>query len=186
MQAWNAGAGTSAVEYTRAFVLRLDSAVNGLVDKFRTASGQPVARASHPTKQVSREKQRWQYSPNVRPDQQTFSDNIPLLQENLPGAILQNAWSELSERFDSLQAVLENCETIAYMIDSPERYAPWQQNYETWARAFYAAWYPRLKAVHDGDRNVARLLNAALPPERRIMPLPPPLPPTAPTPGGGR
>jgi hypothetical protein len=71
------------------------------------------------------------------------------------------------------------------MVEAPDRWAPWQQNYENSARGFYRDWYTQLRAVHEADRGLARALNAALPAARQF-PIPPGLPPNPPTVGAVR
>ncbi len=186
MRGWVMNSGRPVLEYLGDYALKLDSAAVTLRSIFSTASGQPVAGATDPTKLVTREKLRWRRCRNMKEDIQTFADNIALLQDSIP-ATMREQWATLGERFDSLQSVLENCETIAFMIESPERYTPWQTNYETSARAFYAEWYGKLRAMHEAMRSVARLTAAQLPASaarKQTLQLIPPLPTLAPTPGG--
>jgi hypothetical protein len=186
MRGWVPNSGRPTLEYLRDFALKLDSAAQTLRNIFSTASGQPVAGATDPTKLVTREKLRWRRCRNMKEDIQTFADNVALIQDSIP-ATMREQWTTLGERFDSLQSVLENCETIAFMIESPERYTPWQTNYENSARTFYADWYSRLKAMHDAMRQVARLVAAQLPQaadRRQALQMIPPMSPIAPTPGG--
>jgi hypothetical protein len=174
------------MEYLRDYALKLDSAAATLRGIFANVLGAPVGGATDPTKLVTREKLRWQRCRNIKNDLQSFDDNIAPVEDSLP-AMLRDRWSILGSQFDSLQSVLENCEVIAFSIDSPERFTPWQTNYETSARAFYADWYGRLRAMHDAMRQVARLVYAQLPAtaERRAaLQAIAPLPTLAPTLGG--
>jgi hypothetical protein len=186
MRGWVPNSGRPTLEYLRDYALKLDSAALTLRNVFSSASGQPVAGATDPTKLVTREKLRWRRCRNMKEDIQTFADNVSLLQDSLPVTV-REWWSTLGERFDSLQGVLENCETIAFMIESPERYTPWQTNYENSARAFYGEWYAKLRAMHEALRQVARLVAAQLPAtadRRQALQMIPPMPTMAPTPGG--
>jgi hypothetical protein len=186
MRGWVPNTGRPLLDFLGDYALKLDSAALTLRNIFASASFQPVAGATDPNKLVSREKLRWRRCRNMKEDIQTFADNISLLQDSIPRTMLEQ-WSTLGERFDSLLGVLENCETIAFMIESPERYTPWQTNYETSARAFYAEWYGRLRLTHEALRSVARLAGAQLPttsPRRQAMMMIPPLLTSPPTPGG--
>ncbi len=90
----------------------------------------------------------------------------------------------LAEGFDGLVATTE-CDNLGSMIDSPDRWAPWQSNYEASARAFYKDWYPQLRIVHEANRAFARALSPVLPAGRQIPPIGA-LPPTPPTIGAVR
>ena len=80
---------------------------------------------------------------------------------------------------------LESCDVLNSMMESPDRFNPWQQNYENEARGFYREWYPQVRAVHTSAREFARVLNGALPAARRVT-VPPALPTTPPYIGAAR
>ncbi|MFI5207887.1 MAG: Ig domain-containing protein [Candidatus Binatia bacterium] len=182
MPAWTGTGGTSALEYVRTFVVRLDSAARALRSLLSNASGLPATGATDPQRLTAREKQQWRRCRALKEDLQTFLDNIPHVQDGLQDNALKNAWAFLGEQFGGLQSALQNCETVAFMIESPEHYTPWRVNYESFARALYGDWYPRLRAVHEANRTVAGLLNSQLPADRRLPPIP--SLPTAPRPTG--
>ena len=185
IRSWDPRGSTSAVEYARTFVLRLDSAAVALRNIFNNATGQTVSGARDPTFLVNREKLRWRRCRSMKEDIQTFADNITAVLGGLPPGQLHDAWAGFNQKFDDVLHVLEDCETVAYMIDSPDRYQPWQQNYESSAQRFYTTWYTRLRAMHEQDRTVVRYLNPQLPAERRVTQFPP-LPANPPTLGGVR
>ena len=175
-------AGASAAElaaYSRHFTQRLDSAVIALVDIFRNTSGAPLAGASGPSVLSSRERGRWSRCRVLYFDLQSYSDAVAVLQDSLSAnADAQRAAAGLAQALDSLQALAE-CDNIGSMIEAPDRWSPWQRNYETSARNFYRTWYPQVRVVHEADRAFARALNAALPAGHRIPDIPglPPNPP---------
>jgi len=160
-------------------VSKLDSAAWALRGLFQSVAGQPMAGASDPTKLSTRERQRWSRCRSLKEDVQTFADNVPLLGNDLPDAF-KDSWASLGEKFDDLQQVLEQCETLAFMIESPERYQPWERNYSDAANAFYTDWYGKLRAMHEAMRQVARLVGTQPPIDGRLrnLPIMPVVPPT--------
>jgi hypothetical protein len=175
-------AGTSEadmVDYARRVTLRLDSAVVALVEVFRNTSGAPLAGASGPSVLSSRERGRWSRCRGLYFDLQTYADAASLLRDSLTvNREVQRAILGLAEAFEGLQ-VLSECDNIGSMIEAPDRWSPWQQNYETSAQNFYRDWYAQLRAVHEADRALARALNTALPANRAVT-VPAGLPPNPP------
>jgi len=100
------------------------------------------------------------------------------------GASLGRATLNLADAFAALTATGE-CDNVGSMIDAPDRWTPWQTNYESSVGNFFRDWYTQLRAVHEADRAFARALNPVLPAGRQFPP-PAGLPPTPPTIGAGR
>lgn len=168
------------LEYARALTLRLDSAVVALVEVFRNTSGAPLSGATGPSVLSAREKGRWNRCRLIQLDLGTISEAVGMIKDSLPGGpMLAHAAANLAESFEGLVATSE-CDNIGSMIEAPDRWSPWQTNYETSARNFYQDWYTQLRAVHEADRAFARALLPALPAGRRF-PEPAGLPPTPPT-----
>jgi hypothetical protein len=166
-------------DYARQFVLRLDSVLNATVEVFRGTSGLPRGGATGPEVLAARERDRWErcrnfywdlttYSPAARAIAQAWTQQVSVAQG---AAVLDTALAGLD--------AVTGCDNIASMIAAPQRWAPWQSNYEENARRFYAGWYSELRAVHQALRGFARELNGVLPADRRLT-VPPALPPTAP------
>ena len=173
------------LEHARTLVIKLDSAVLALVETYRNTSGSPTLGASDPGRVTSREKARWLRCRNIRNDLSTISDAARLLRDTIAGgAAVQRAAVGLAEAFEGMQA-LESCDVLNSMMESPDRFNPWQQNYENEARGFYREWYPQVRAVHTSAREFARVLNGALPAARRVT-VPPALPTTPPYIGAAR
>lgn len=172
------------LEYSRALARRLDSAVVALVEIFRNTTGAPVVGATGPNILATREKGRWQRCRLIHFDLGTLGDAAMFLKDSLTAPTLNRAAVTLSDAFEGLSATAE-CDNVVSMVEAPDRWAPWQQNYETSARTFYRDWYTQLKALHDADRAFARAVNSALPAARQF-PIPPALPPTPPTIGAVR
>jgi hypothetical protein len=167
------------VSYTRHLTQRLDSAVVALVDVFRNTSGAPLSGASGPSVLSSRERGRWSRCRILYFDLETYSDAAAVLKDSLTVTPeTQRVATVLASALDSMQALAE-CDNIGSMIEAPDRWSPWQQNYESSARRFYRDWYAQVRTVHEADRALARALNAALPAARRIPDIPglPPNPP---------
>jgi hypothetical protein len=152
---------------------------------FRNTSGAPLAGATGPNVLSAREKGRWTRCRLIQLDLSTISEAVGLVKDSLPGGpMVQHGAAGLAQAFEGLVATGE-CDNIGSMIEAPDRWAPWQTNYETSARNFYRDWYSQLRAVHEADRNFARALAPALPAARQF-PVPPGLPPNAPTVGSAR
>jgi hypothetical protein len=173
------------LDYGRMLALRLDSALVALVEVFRGTIGRPLPGATSPDVLSAREKRRWAQCRLIHLDLGTMSDAVQELQDSMPGgAALSRAAVNLADAFTTLVATAE-CDNVGSMIDAPNRWAPWQSNYESSVGNFFRDWYTQLRAVHEADRAFARALNPALPAGRQF-PVPSGLPPTAPTIGAVR
>lgn len=162
----------------------LDSAIVTLVDVFRNTSGQPVAGATAPNVLSQRERDRWSRCRNIHWDLLSYS---PALEPLRAGLEDNPAVTRALVALDSAllaQRVTEECDNVASMIAAPERWTPWQQQYEDSARRFYRGWYGLLREVHEKDRLLVAALNGALPAGRRL-PVPAGLPRTPPYAGAG-
>ena len=173
------------LDYGRMLALRLDSAVVALVEVFRGTTGQPLPGATDPNQLSTREKGRWARCRRIHLDLATMSDAVLGMKDSMPGgASLGRAALNLAEAFEALTATGE-CDNVGSMIEAPDRWAPWQGNYETSVRNFFRDWYTQLRAVHEADRAFARALSPEMPAGRQF-PVPAGLPPTPPTIGAGR
>jgi hypothetical protein len=183
---YNARNDRDRLEYARMLALRLDSAVVALVENFRGTTGMPLPGATSPDVLSMREKRRWTQCRNLAYDIAAMSDAAREMKNNIAqnGSALARAALTLSDALGALVATGE-CDNVVSMIEAPDRWAPWQGNYETSVRNFFREWYAQLRAVHEADRAFARALNPALPAGRQF-PAPAGLPPTPPTVGGGR
>jgi hypothetical protein len=163
------------IGYASRVVTRLDSAVVALVAVFRNTSGLPLAGATAPNVLSSRERGRWDNCRLLALDLQTYGEAATVLKDGFTAPALQRASLALADAFEAMQA-LNECDNIGSMIEAPERWQPWQQNYNASATAFYRDWYPQVRAVHEATRALARALMAA---GHRIS-VPPGLPPSPP------
>ena len=179
MPAYAGESDADMLEYARTLTMRVDSAIGALVEIFRNTTGAPVIGASGPNILSTREKGRWQRCRMIHFDIGTLGDGAAFLKDSLTAPALSRAGVTLSDAFEGQQATAE-CDNVVSMVEAPERWAPWQQNYESSARTFYRDWYAQLRAVHDANRAFARALNGALPAARQfaIFPALPPTPPT--------
>ena len=185
MPAFTGHSDAEKLDYARTLVLRLDSAVVALVEVFRNTSGAPLAGATGPTALSAREKGRWQRCRLIQFDLGTISEAVGIIKDSLPGGpMVARGAANLADQFEALVATGE-CDNIGSMIDAPDRWAPWQTNYENSARAFYKDWYTQLRGVHEADRTFARALLPAMPAGRQF-PVPLALPPNPPTIGAVR
>lgn len=154
--AYNGRTDAEQLTYVRLLVTKVDSAVIGLVETYRNTSGNPVAGAQDPGRLTRREKDRWLRCRNIANDFRTMAEAAGALKESaVGGPLAQRAMVGLAAAFDELQA-LEGCDVINSMVESPDRFNPWQANYENEARNFYRDWYPQVRAVHSAAREVAR------------------------------
>jgi hypothetical protein len=154
--AYNGRTEADQMSYVRLLVTKIDSAVIGLVETYRNTSGNPVAGAQDPGRLTRREKDRWLRCRNIANDFRTMAEAAAALKDSVAGgALMQRAMVGLAAAFDELQA-LEGCDVINSMVESPDRFNPWQANYENEARNFYRDWYPQVRAVHSAAREVAR------------------------------
>lgn len=182
MPAYAGATDADAFEYTRTLVLRTDSAIQALVDVFRNTSGAPMVGASSPNVISSRERGRWQRCRLIHFDLKTLADAAQFLQDTIPGGpTLRRGVQSLADAFEGLQAT-EECDLVVSMIEAPDNYQPWQQNYENSARNFYRDWYTQLRAVHSENRSLVSLLNPRL--GTRSISIPPALNTRPPTLGG--
>ena len=173
------------VEYMRTLVLKLDSAVVAMVEVFRNTSGVPLSGANSPSVLSAREKGRWTRCRLLHLDLQTIGEAVGSLKDSVVGGpAVARTMAGLSEAFEELVATAE-CDNLGSMIEAPDRWQPWQSNYENSARNFYKDWYTQLRNVHEADRGLARALLSALPPSRQY-PVPAGLPRTPPIAGGAR
>jgi hypothetical protein len=180
-----AGTAAARLDYARMLALRLDSAVVALVEVFRGTTGRPLPGATSPNLLSAREKRRWAQCRLIHLDLGTMSDALQEMKDSMPGgASLSRAALNLADAFAALVATGE-CDNVGSMIDAPDRWTPWQSNYESSVGTFFRDWYTQLRAVHEADRAFARALNPALPAGRQF-PVPAGLPPTPPTIGAGR
>ncbi len=181
MPAYTGHSDADKLEYARNLVIRIDTAVVALVDVFRNTSGAPLPGATGPNVLSAREKGRWNRCRLIQFDFGTMSEGLAMIKDSMPGGpMLQRAAANLAEAFEGLVATGE-CDLISSMIDSPDRWSPWQDNYETRARAFYKDWYTQLRALHEADRGFARALLPVMPAghQFRVPDAMPPNPPTA-------
>ena len=91
-----------------------------------------------------------------------------------PDPALQHAAADLDTAFTRSVATVE-CDNVASMIEAPDRWTPWTDQYEAAARHFYREFYPQVREVHERDRAFVNELNRLLPSGRRVAP-PPALP----------
>ena len=163
----------AALDYGARFGRLLDSAIVTLVDIFRNASGQPMDGASNPTDLSQRERDRWARCRNVYWDLTTYASAVGTLRRILPGNLaLQQAVAGLDSAFAASQATVE-CDNVASMIAAPDRWTPWSNQYQAAAQHFYRDFYAQVREVHERDRAFVNALNAALPPGRARIPVPP-------------
>lgn len=175
MPPFGGGGPSAALEYAARLGRTLDSAIVTLVDVFRNSSGQPMSGASSPTALSERERDRWLRCRNLYWDLTTHAAAVGALKQALPAdAALQRALAALDSAFTANRALAE-CDNVASMIAAPERWTPWQSQYESAARHLYRDFYDQVRDVHERDRAFVNALNAVLPPAQRI-PVPPGLP----------
>lgn len=182
MPAYGGSSEVDLLSYARSLVQRTDSAINALVDVFRNTSGAPMAGATSPNVISSRERGRWDRCRLLHFDLRTLADAAAFLKDSLPGGpTLRRAITGLDDAYQGL-AASEECDNVVSMIQAPDRWTPWQQNYETSSRNFYRDWYAQLRAVHVANRTFVGFLNPRL--GERAVPVPAALPPRPPTLGG--
>jgi hypothetical protein len=173
------------LDYARSLVLKLDSAIVSLVEIFRNINGVPLPGASSPNLLSAREKSRWTRCRFHHLDLTTIGEAVEMMKDSMAGGpTVARGIATLAEAFTDMTAI-QHCDELGSMIESPDRWAPWQQNYESSARDFYKDWYPQLRNVHEANRGFARSLLTALPAGRQF-PVPAGLPRTAPTIGAVR
>jgi hypothetical protein len=170
--------------YARRYARRLDSVIVTLVGVFRGTSGQPLAGAAAPTALSQRERDRWNRCRDLHWDLQSYASAARDLAEGFeepPAAV--RAAAALDSALTALDATSE-CDNVASMVASPERWTPWGPLYEMSARRFYTEWYAQVREVHVHNRALILALNGVAAPGERI-PVPPALPRTPPYAGAG-
>lgn len=178
---YGGGSRDAALEYGRTVGQMLDSAIVTLVGTFRNTSGQPAAGAAGPEALSQRERDRWGRCRDLHWDLSTYRSGLSGATAAMAGTPeLSQAVAALDSALNAVQATAE-CDNVASMIAAPGRWSPWQQQYESSARSFYADWYAQIRNVHEKDRVFVLALNRVLPAGRRVTPLPalPPRPPYA-------
>lgn len=164
-----------AWDYAARFGRMLDSTIVTLVGTFRNTSGQPMIGANGPATLSRREQDRWARCRDLYWDLTTYASAIGTLRRSLGSdPALQRAAADLDSAFTRSVATAE-CDNVASMIAGPERWAPWQDQYESAARHFYRDFYAQVRDVHERDRALMSALNRSLPAARRAAP-PPGLP----------
>jgi len=166
------------LEYLRIFTVRLDSALNALVEVFRNTTQPPSA--TEPAGVSSRVRDRWDRCRRLYFDVRSFADGMVLVQGELPdNPLLERAATSLVEGVEGA-AALQVCDNIGSAIEEPARWSPWQRYYDQSIRTFFTGWYTQLRGIHEQNRSLLRALNSMLPAERQISPFPalPPNPPT--------
>jgi hypothetical protein len=173
------GGADSALEYAKHLGKMLDSTIVSLVDVFRNTSGQPMVGAGSPAALSRREQDRWSRCRNLYWDLTTYVSGVrglePALAEN---PALEQAAAALDSTLDSAldsNGAIAECDNVASMIAAPDRWTPWQDQYETAARRFYREFYALIREGHEHDRAFMVAVNAALSPSRRV-PVPAGLP----------
>ena len=162
----------------------LDSAIVTLVGVFRNTSGQPVAGATAPNMLSQRERDRWSRCRDIHWDLLSYPTALEPLREGLEdNPAVRRALVALDSALHAQRAT-DECDNLTSMIAAPERWTPWQQQYEAAARHFYREWYGLVREVHEKNRLLVAALNGALPADRRL-PVPAGLPRTPPYAGAG-
>jgi len=183
MPAYSGTSEADRLEYARMLAMKTDTAILALIDVFRNTSGAPMVGASSPMVISTREKSRWQRCRLIHFDLRTLGDAAAFLRDSIPGGpTVQRAAVSLHDAFEGLEAT-EGCDQVVSMIEAPDNWSPWQQNYENSARSFYRDWYTQLRALHEANRSFIRTLNTAL--GARAVRMPGAIQPRAPTLGGG-
>jgi hypothetical protein len=170
---------TGRLEYLRIYAMRLDSAAVALVEVFRNTAAPPL-NAPNPAALSSRVRDRFDACRRLYFDLVSFSDAMLLVQDSLTSnPLLRRAVAGLVDAFENTTA-LQQCDNIVGALEAPERWSPWQRYWEQSVRAFFEDWYTQLRAIHEANRSLARVLNGMLPAERAVGVLHP-LPPNPPT-----
>ena len=166
-------AGTSneeALEYGARLGRMLDSTIVTLVGTFRNTSGQPMVGASSPATLSQRERERWVRCRDLYWDLTTYAAAVGTLRRSLgPDPALQHAAADLDSAFSKSVAVVE-CDNVASMIAAPDRWTPWQDQYEAATHRFYRDFYGQIRDVHEKDRALVSTLNRFLPEAYRMSP----------------
>jgi len=161
-----------AWEYAARLGRMLDSTIVTLVGTFRNTSGQPMIGASSPAALSQRERDRWTRCRDLYWDLTTYAAAVGDLGRSLgPDPSLQRAAADLDSAFTESVATVE-CDNVASMIAAPDRWTPWQDQYEAAAHHFYRDFYGEIREVHEKDRALVNTLNRFLPQAHRVTPLP--------------
>ncbi len=188
VQDFAGGGPDSALEYGTRFGRMLDSAIVSLVDVFRNTSGQPIYGAGSPSALSQRERDRWSRCRNLYWDLTTYAGAVQALIPSLPAdADVRQAAQALDSSLAAIAATsspVAECDNVASMIAGPDRWTPWQDQYEAAARHFYQDFYAQIRGAHERDRAFVNAVNAVLTPGRRVS-VPPGLPPNPPYAGAG-
>lgn len=175
MAAYTGTTSEAAVAYTGRFVRMLDSTIVTLTGTFRNTSGQPVMGARNPGMLSQRERDRWSRCRDLYWDLTTYQAAAAALGAALPASpSVQLKAAQLDSAFLQGTATAE-CDNISSMIAAPDRFAPWQDSYETAARHFYGDFYPQVRRIHEAARALVFALNAAHSSARPLS-MPPGLP----------
>jgi hypothetical protein len=175
MAPFTGGGPGEALAYGARFGRMLDSTIVTLVEVFRNTSGQPMSGAASPASLSQRERDRWSRCRNLYWDLTSYQSAVRGFVDSLPqNPGLQQAAEALDSALSDTPAVAE-CDNVASMIAAPERWTPWQSQYETAAQHFYRQFYGEIREAHERDRAFVNALNAVLDPARRV-PVPPGLP----------
>jgi hypothetical protein len=173
------GGADSALEYAAHFGKMLDSTIVLLVDVFRNTSGQPMVGAGSPTALSQRERDRWSRCRNLYWDLTTYATAVRELEPSVAAhPAVQQATAALDSVLDSAldsNGAIADCDHVASMVAAPQRWTPWQDQYETAARRFYREFYGLIRDGHEHDRAFMVAVNAALSAARRV-PVPAGLP----------
>jgi hypothetical protein len=179
MAPFGGGSADSALEYAKHLGKMLDSTIVSLVDVFRNTSGQPMVGAGSPAALSQRERDRWSRCRNLYWDLTTYVTAVRDLVPSLPSTpALEQAATALDSVLDSAldsNGAIAECDNVASMIAAPERWTPWQDQYETAARRFYREFYGMIRDGHERDRAFVVAVNAAGSGARRV-PVPAGLP----------
>lgn len=172
MTPFDGGTADAALEYARRLGQMLDSTLVSLVEVFRNTSGQPMVGANSPAALSQRERDRWSRCRNFYWDLTTYVAAIGAVRPSLPASpALQQAATALDSALGSAvgsEAPVAECDNVASMVAAPERWTPWQDQYENSARRFYRDFYDQIRDVHERDRAFIVALNAAGPASRRL------------------
>ncbi len=152
---------SEALEFAAQVAAKFDSLAVRLRETFANASGAAIAGATGPTFLSSREKNRWRQCRAIHFDIRTYSAAVASVKERLPDeAALRRAADGFYQALQGVTATSE-CDSVVSMLQAPDWFSPWQQSYETSARAFYQSWYGQLRTAHEAARYLALRLVAA-------------------------
>jgi len=177
MPAYNGRGSEDLVRYAGRLAQRSDSAFMALVEVFRNTSGAPTVGATSPMMVSSRERGRWRRCRLIHFDLVTQAEAAEFLRDSAAGPIGQAAGQLVAAL--AAFAATEECDNLSSMFEAPDRWTPWQQNYDNSARAFYRDWYAQLRSAHQAARELIRTVASVAP--ALAVDGSPPLPPRPPT-----